>query len=63
MHYNTCQTFTQQTVTPFPVDAIEVSGALKLIFSDFDAIANDTKIFQNPFNVNTESFVQNFNGQ
>jgi hypothetical protein len=45
-HFNTCQTFGQQTETPFPVDfAIEALGALKMNFesrfSDFDAIAND----------------------
>lgn len=45
------QTFSQQTVTPFPVDFwIEALGASKIkfesYFTDCDAIANDIKIFQ-----------------
>jgi hypothetical protein len=28
---------------------------LSLVFSDFDAIANDIKIFQNPFNADIET--------
>jgi hypothetical protein len=60
MHFNTCQTFSQQTETPFPVDfAIGALGALKINFeprfSDVDAIANDIKIFQNPFNADIET--------
>jgi hypothetical protein len=59
-NFNTCQTFSQQTETPFPVDfAIEALGALRINFesrfSDFDAIANDIKISQNPFKADIET--------
>lgn len=59
-HFNTCQTFSQQTEIPFPVTfAIEALGALKINFesrfSDIDANSNDIKIFQNPFDVDIEA--------
>ncbi|UYV78542.1 hypothetical protein LAZ67_16001943 [Cordylochernes scorpioides] len=59
-HFNTCQIFSHTTETEFPIDfAIETLSALKINFdtrfSDFDAIANQIKIFQNPFDADIET--------
>ncbi|CAL1278657.1 unnamed protein product [Larinioides sclopetarius] len=58
-HFKTCEIFSHTTETEFPIDfAIETLSALKINFdtrfSDFDAIANQIKIFQNPFDTDIE---------
>nr|CAI5870151.1 unnamed protein product [Callosobruchus analis] len=57
-HFKTCEIFSHTTETEFPIDfAIETLSALKLnfdaSFSDSVAIANQIKIFQNPFAILT----------
>ncbi|UYV75705.1 EPM2AIP1 [Cordylochernes scorpioides] len=59
-HFKTCEIFSHTTETEFPIDfAIETLSALKINFdtrfSDFDAIANQIKIFQNPFDADIET--------
>ncbi|UYV69372.1 EPM2AIP1 [Cordylochernes scorpioides] len=59
-HFKTCEIFSYTTETEFPIDfAIETLSALKINFdtrfSDFDAIANQIKIFQNPFDADIET--------
>ena len=59
-HFKTCEIFSHTTETEFPIDfAIETLSALKINFdtrfSDFDAIANQIKIFQNPFDTDIET--------
>ncbi|UYV73417.1 EPM2AIP1 [Cordylochernes scorpioides] len=59
-HFKTCEIFSHTTETEFPIDfAIENLSALKINFdtrfSDFDAIANQIKIFQNPFDADIET--------
>ena len=59
-HFKTCEIFSHTTETEFPFDfAIEALSALKINFdtrfSDFDAIANEIKIFQNPFDTDIET--------
>jgi hypothetical protein len=59
-HFKTCEIFSHTTETEFPVDfAIEALSALKINFdtrfSDFDVIANEIKIFQNPFDTDIET--------
>ncbi|UYV69078.1 EPM2AIP1 [Cordylochernes scorpioides] len=59
-HFKTCEIFSQTTETEFPIYfAIETLSALKINFdtrfSDFDAIANQIKIFQNPFDADIET--------
>ncbi|UYV84568.1 EPM2AIP1, partial [Cordylochernes scorpioides] len=59
-HFKTCEIFSHNTETEFPIDfAIETLSALKINFdthfSDFDAIANQIKIFQNPFDADIET--------
>ncbi|UYV79810.1 EPM2AIP1 [Cordylochernes scorpioides] len=59
-HFETCEIFSHTTETEFPIDfAIETLSALKINFdtrfSDFDAIANQIKIFQNPFDADIET--------
>lgn len=59
-HFKTCEIFSHTTETEFPTDfAIETLSALKINFdtrfSDFDAIANQIKIFQNPFDTDIET--------
>ncbi|GFR33622.1 general transcription factor II-I repeat domain-containing protein 2 [Trichonephila clavata] len=58
-HFKTCEIFSHTTETEFPIDfAIETLSALKINFdtrfSDFDAIANQIKIFKNPFDTDIE---------
>ncbi|UYV80829.1 hypothetical protein LAZ67_19001894 [Cordylochernes scorpioides] len=58
--FKTCEIFSHTTETEFPIDfAIETLSALKINFdtrfSDFDAIANQIKIFQNPFDADIET--------
>ncbi|GFR31129.1 general transcription factor II-I repeat domain-containing protein 2 [Trichonephila clavata] len=58
-HFKTCEIFSHTTETEFPINfAIETLSALKINFdtrfSDFDAIANQIKIFQNPFDTDIE---------
>ncbi|GFQ74060.1 general transcription factor II-I repeat domain-containing protein 2B [Trichonephila clavata] len=58
-HFKTCEIFSHTTETEFPIDfAIETLSALKINFdtrfSDFDAIANQIKIFQDPFDTDIE---------
>ncbi|XP_035222492.1 general transcription factor II-I repeat domain-containing protein 2B-like [Stegodyphus dumicola] len=60
-HFKTCEIFSHTTETEFPIDfAIETLSALKINFdtrfSDFDAIANQIKIFQNPFDTDIEPY-------
>ncbi|UYV82211.1 EPM2AIP1 [Cordylochernes scorpioides] len=59
-HFKTCEIFSHTTETEFPIDfAIETLSALKINFdtrfSDFDAIANQIKVFQNPFDADIET--------
>ncbi|UYV73035.1 EPM2AIP1, partial [Cordylochernes scorpioides] len=59
-HFKTCEILSHTTETEFPIDfAIETLSALKINFdtrfSDFDAIANQIKIFQNPFDADIET--------
>ncbi|UYV68145.1 EPM2AIP1 [Cordylochernes scorpioides] len=59
-HFKTCEIFSHTTETEFPIDfAIETLSALKINFdtrfSDFDAIVNQIKIFQNPFDADIET--------
>ncbi|UYV63476.1 hypothetical protein LAZ67_2004175 [Cordylochernes scorpioides] len=59
-HFKTCEIFSHTTETEFPIDfAIETLSALKINFdtrfSDFDAIAKQIKIFQNPFDAGIET--------
>ncbi|UYV67259.1 EPM2AIP1 [Cordylochernes scorpioides] len=59
-HFKICEIFSHTTETEFPIDfAIETLSALKINFdtrfSDFDAIANQIKIFQNPFDADIET--------
>ncbi|UYV83924.1 EPM2AIP1 [Cordylochernes scorpioides] len=59
-HFKTCEIFSHTTETEFPIDfAIETLSALKINFdtrfSDFDAIAKQIKIFQNPFDADIET--------
>ncbi|UYV67839.1 EPM2AIP1 [Cordylochernes scorpioides] len=59
-HFKTCEIFSHTTETEFPIDfAIETLSAFKINFdtrfSDFDAIANQIKIFQNPFDADIET--------
>ncbi|UYV60492.1 EPM2AIP1 [Cordylochernes scorpioides] len=59
-HFKTCEIFSHTTETEFPIDfAIETLSALKINFdtrfSDFDAIENQIKIFQNPFDADIET--------
>jgi hypothetical protein len=58
--FKTCEIFSHITETDFPIHfAIETLSALKINFdtrfSDFDAIANQIKIFQNPFDTDIET--------
>nr|CAI5833565.1 unnamed protein product [Callosobruchus analis] len=57
-HFRTCEIFGHTTETEFPID-FETLSALKINFdtrfSDFDAIANQIKIFQNPFDTDIKS--------
>ncbi|UYV61751.1 EPM2AIP1 [Cordylochernes scorpioides] len=60
LHFKTCEIFSHTTETEFPIDfAIDTLSALKINFdtrfSDFDAIANQIKIFQNPFDADIET--------
>ena len=59
-HFKTCEIFSHTTETEFPIDfAIETLSAFKIDFDtrflDFDAIANQIKIFQNPFDTDIET--------
>ncbi|GFY76828.1 general transcription factor II-I repeat domain-containing protein 2B [Trichonephila inaurata madagascariensis] len=59
-HFKTCEIFSHTTKTEFPVNfAIETLSALKINFdtrfSDFDVIANEIKLFQNPFDSDIET--------
>ncbi|UYV77791.1 EPM2AIP1 [Cordylochernes scorpioides] len=59
-HFKTCEIFSHTTETEFPIDfAIETLSDLKINFdtrfSDFDTIANQIKIFQNPFDADIET--------
>ncbi|UYV72933.1 EPM2AIP1 [Cordylochernes scorpioides] len=59
-HFKTCEIFSHTTETEFPIDfAIETLSALEINFdarfSDFDAIANQINIFQNPFDADIET--------
>ncbi|GFR29127.1 general transcription factor II-I repeat domain-containing protein 2B [Trichonephila clavata] len=58
-HFKTSEIFSHTTETEFPIDfAIETLSDLKInfdtSFSDFDAIVNQIKIFQNPFDTDIE---------
>ena len=59
LHFNTCEIFSQQIDSEFPVQYVtEALGQLKinfdLRFSDLDAIVNNIKVFQNSFDFNLE---------
>ncbi|GFS55224.1 general transcription factor II-I repeat domain-containing protein 2 [Trichonephila inaurata madagascariensis] len=59
-HFKICEIFSHTTETEFPVNfAIETLSALKINFdtrfSDFDVIANEIKLFQNPFDSDIET--------
>ncbi|GFY78348.1 general transcription factor II-I repeat domain-containing protein 2 [Trichonephila inaurata madagascariensis] len=59
-HFKTCGIFSHTTETEFPVNfAVETLSALKINFdtrfSDFDVIANEIKLFQNPFDSDIET--------
>ncbi|GFY57857.1 general transcription factor II-I repeat domain-containing protein 2B [Trichonephila inaurata madagascariensis] len=59
-YFKTCEIFSHTTETGFPVNfAIETLSALKINFdtrfSDFDVIANEIKLFQNPFDSDIET--------